>query len=64
MGNLNAVSDLHLCTVGPLILQLTKFKRLIYCVIIELFLVDLICEILESKIEPVEDVKNFDRLLE
>ena len=63
MSNLNTVSDLHLGTVGPLVLELSKFERLVNSIIVEFFLVDLIGQVLERKIHPVEDIKRLDSLL-
>jgi len=58
------ISDLNLSAICPLVHKLTQLECRVHSVVIELLLVDLVLLVLEAEVEPVEDVQNFDCLLE
>ena len=64
MRNLDPVSYLNFCPIGPLIHQSFELQSTIYSVVHELLLVNLIFLVFKDKVEPMHDVQSLDSLFE
>lgn len=64
MRDLHAISHLDLGTIGPLVLKLTQFESRVHSIVVELLFVNLILLVLKGEVQPVENVKHLDSLLE